>query len=495
MAHDFFVPATSGGEKPSPPFPKTSLTEYFYQQSNQSFTFYGEPYPEVIVTKFDESHYKIRAVDSQSLNGMAELTKEVLDYIDAQGFEFDKYDANHDGYVDHIFIIPRKFVNRPDWSGFSVLGNSSLAPLSYDSTSVDWNLSGSYNRYGDSQNIIPLLRLGRLMAHEFGHDIWGAGHLNSIFSNDVPSNGTLRLGYTLMADGNNDMAGAATISAFERDLIGWIDCVPLEHDESYVQLDHIYSSGDCRTIALGNGSSGRTIYLSNLQRDAYFDELHIYDPPCFYAEDGLKTTGLLVGLNQGIAYDEIPADNTIDRSIIAAIYDGDLYSPTTSKQITPWTRPNINGFTVYPSGFTPSWDAVDNIRYTGLPNRQMEFDYIKDFRTNPVIRSDSWIGAETDNYTFQTDLVVEAGATLTISPGTTLKFAPGKRIKVYGNLKADSVTFTASGASSLHTIAYDGLLTRGEHRIRINGAQLPPGVYLLRASSIDWHTARRMIRR
>ena len=259
MAHDFFVPATSGGEKPSPPFPKTSLTEYFYQQSNQSFTFYGEPYPEVIVTKFDESHYKIRAVDSQSLNGMAELTKEVLDYIDAQGFEFDKYDANHDGYVDHIFIIPRKFVNRPDWSGFSVLGNSSLAPLSYDSTSVDWNLSGSYNRYGDSQNIIPLLRLGRLMAHEFGHDIWGAGHLNSIFSNDVPSNGTLRLGYTLMADGNNDMAGAATISAFERDLIGWIDCVPLEHDESYVQLDHIYSSGDCRTIALGNGSSGRTI--------------------------------------------------------------------------------------------------------------------------------------------------------------------------------------------------------------------------------------------
>ncbi|HLU35014.1 MAG TPA: T9SS type A sorting domain-containing protein [Thermomicrobiales bacterium] len=47
----------------------------------------------------------------------------------------------------------------------------------------------------------------------------------------------------------------------------------------------------------------------------------------------------------------------------------------------------------------------------------------------------------------------------------------------------------------LHTIAYDGLLTRGEHRIRINGAQLPPGVYLLRASSIDWHTARRMIRR
>ena len=180
---------------------------------------------------------------------------------------------------------------------------------------------------------------------------------------------------------------------------------------------------------------------------SFFDQLFFFQEPppsTFTAEEGLMTTGLIVGMGQGsgstVRYDELPADNTLDRNIFSSTFQGDLYAPTTAKQVTPWTRPNINGYTIYPGGFTPSWDAIDNIRYTGGANGQMAFDYIEDFRTQPVIRADSWIGAETNDYTFQTDLVVEAGATLTIAAGTTLNFAAGKGIDVYGSLNIEGTT-------------------------------------------------------
>jgi hypothetical protein len=67
----------------------------------------------------------------------------------------------------------------------------------------------------------------------------------------------------------------------------------------------------------------------------------------------------------------------------------------------------------------------------------MAFDYVADFRTRPVIRVDSWIGAETSGSTFAADLVVAAGATLTITAGTTLRFAPGTGIRVYGALHVE----------------------------------------------------------
>ncbi len=510
MAHDFLAPGGAGGQAPSPPFPEDSITEYFYQQSDRSFIFYGEPYDEVVETQFNESHYQITGTGSTSQNGMAELTEEVLDYIDAQGFDFSEYDndgpdgvpdsIDDDGYIDHIFIIPRRFQQQVSWAGFSILGNPNQPILSYDGKDVDWNLSGSYNRYGNAGNIIPLLTLGRLMAHEFGHDIWGTSniggvHLQAITSNDVPSNGTKRIAYAHMPGrgGALDMAGNETISAFERDVIGWINCIPLQSDASGVRLDHLYSSGDCRVIELDNSSSGKTIYLSNLQHVDYFDELHIYDPSCFYAEDGLKTTGLLVGISQGSGssaeYDELPADNTLDISNAAGTYAGDLYSPSTSVQITPWTRPNINGCTGYTSdpdcdasNFTPSWQAVDNIRYVSGSSGPVEFDYIADFRAAPIIREDSWIGAETSGETITGDLIVEAGATLTIEPGTTLKFASGKGIIVYGTLDAEDVTLTASGTS------WDGITLSGSsasasiHNSTISKATT--GLYVQSASGI-----------
>ncbi len=466
MAHDFLVPARPDGRAPRAPFPENSLTEYFYQQSNQSFILYGEAYPEVIETRFDEGHYRISGSGARSQDGLAALTKEILDHVDESGLDFSEYDRNDDGFVDHIFIVPRRFDKSQGlWSGISSLGNTRTPILSYDGKAIDWNRSGSYSRYGESGNIIPLLTLGRLMAHEFGHDLWdrsniGGVHLRANTENDVPSNGTNRVAYALMpgAGGADDMAGNETISAFERDLIGWIRCTPLQRDEQGVRIDGVYSSGDCRTIELDNGSTGKTLYLSNLQRDNYFDDLHIYNPDCFYAEDGLKSTGLLVGMRKGSGsntrYDELPADNTLEISNDASTYAGDLYGPSTATQITPWTRPNSNGCTRYARdsdcddpGFVPSWKAVDNIRYERGSSGPIIFDFIEDFRARPTIREDSWIGKETSGEIIRGNLIVESGAVLTIEPGTELRFARGRGVTVHGVLNATDVTFTASGTS------------------------------------------------
>ncbi len=513
-AHDYLVPAASGGLAPSPPFPEHTLTNYFYQQSNQNFILYGEPFDHVIETLYPESHYGIINANFSSTEGMRILTEEVLDYIDniPGGFEFDQYDndgsdgipntIDDDGFIDHIFIIPRRFNattqsggRLPTWSGFSILGTPTHPQPLYDNKRLNWDLSGSYNRYGRSGGAIPLLVLGRLMAHEFVHDLLpdpalGGVHLQPIRGNDVPFGppfGTFvdgseqrttpsnRVAYALMpgAAGANDMAGIETLSAYERDLLNWVSCTSLQTNQSNLTLDELYSSGDCYTVPLSNGSSGKTVYISNLQNGNYFNNEFSF-LPCTNADDGLQSTGLLVGLSKGsganIQYDELPADNTLTLTLRRSFYEGDLFSPSTSTQITPWTRPNINGFTDYDTPYQPSWEAIDYIRYTSGSSGQMRFDFKSDFRQSPTIREDSWIGAESAGITLTGNTFVTNEATLNIGSNINIQnlfvvansevlVEPGATVTVTG-------TLSITGGGRLHVrpggeLIHNGLSYKG----------------------------------
>ncbi|HMB94046.1 MAG TPA: hypothetical protein VKP65_24570, partial [Rhodothermales bacterium] len=141
----------------------------------------------------------------------------------------------------------------------------------------------------------------------------------------------------------------------------------------------------------------------------------------------LRTNGLLVQLADGTRLDVLPADNTLDLSVRNAAYEGDLFGPGTATQLTPWTRPNINGYTHYPGDYEPSWQAIDNIRYLPGSADTMVFDYVPDFRHRPVVRTASWIGDETEGYTFEQKVVVKRGTTLHL--GTTLTFSKGLHIE------------------------------------------------------------------
>ena len=425
---------------PDPTFDESSLTAYYFEQSQGEFTLYGDFYPQVVVTNLDEADYAVGATTELD-RGM--LTQEILGRIDADPtFDLSNYDENGDGVIDHVFFIIRRLNTLSiagGAAGISNIGYTSPNPEYGSGTllEVDAELSGSYNRWSEAGNIIPEVDHTRLLAHEFGHDMWensilNGGHIPRIGgANGVPANGTNRLGYALMAGGTADETrGDETISAWERDILRddagnpamWINC-PLLTADATILLTDLYSdnTSNCRRLEVPNGAITRDVYLSNRQRIDFFDVLRTSACTTPPNDQGLMTTGLLVTLAEGARMAIAPADNTLDLSSQAAVYQGDLFEPGTAIQITPWTRPNINGFTTYPATFTMqpgNWQAIDDIRFSGAPNNEMAFDYIEDFRTQPTIREDSWIGDETDGFTFVDALTVTNESILTLEANT-----------------------------------------------------------------------------
>ncbi|ARA93460.1 hypothetical protein AWN76_010025 [Rhodothermaceae bacterium RA] len=427
---------------PSPPFADSSLTAYFYRQSQGRFVLYGDVFPRVVVTRHPEATYGIR--DARSAQALGRLSREVLDAIDPE-VDFRRYDANRDGYVDHVFVILRRNRQPISWSGYSILGTTGTFDRTYDGLRVDPDLSGSYSRYGWSGNIFPQRNLVRLMAHEFGHDLWtparlGGAHIQPIRGRfGVPEGHSDRIGYALMvgAGGGTDIRGDLTISAWERDLLGWIACPPLTADTTVV-LHDLYTTGACRTVALPvpAGQPPRTLYLANRQRIGFFDRLRVNECTAPPNAHGLKTTGLLVTV---VEHREggrgrmavLPADGTLALSLEAAAYDGDLFGPGSAVQLTPWTRPAIGGYAAYPPGFSLGpgpWPALVHIRPAG--DRGLAIDYVADYRRRPIIREDAWIGPETAGQVIPGSVQVVNGRTLDVdlSAGRTLTLAAPLRV-------------------------------------------------------------------
>jgi hypothetical protein len=239
-----------------------------------------------------------------------------------------------------------------------------------------------------------------------------------------------------------DCGGTFTISAYERERLGWIRCDVLQSDRDSVRLGDLYTSSMCIKVPFGAGRGRRTLYLSHHQRIGFFDRYRRGGDHGQFELGLLRTTGLLVMVADGRRVDVLPADGTLDLSVDNAGYEGDLYGPNTRQQLTPWTRPNSNGFSHYPPDYRPAWQALDRIRYDDERHGELVFDFIEDFRTRPDLREDSWIGPETEGYRFDAPLRVLNGSTLKIeteltvagglslAPGTRLHLAAGSRLTV-----------------------------------------------------------------
>jgi len=468
----------------SPPYPDSSLTAYFYDQSLGHFILYGEAYDSVLVTSKDESNYH------KPNGGYGDLTQELLDKIDSYGFDFSKFDHNRDGYIDYVFVALRGDSKRDSkvfaWTGASCLdgrctgsilldGGPKKNPV-YDGKILDWNKSGSYIMHRTPGNVSPFHYYIRLMAHEIGHDLWSNHfvHIPDNRTNDVPfkhNRGRFRdcLGYVLMAGAGGawDCGGSETISAYERDLMGWIECTNLTSSLENIHIGDLYTTSSCYTIELSQ--PGRRLYVSNLQHMSYFDQQRTAGDQDQF-QIGLRTNGVLIHLVNKRGVDVLPADNDLALSSTHAIYNGDLFGPTSFTQITPWTRPNSNGYTFYPDNFQPDWIALDHFRYSPDSSGLLIFDYSSDFRTTPVIREDSWIGKETKEYNFGTPvevinrstLVVDTEITvskkLLITPGSTVRINPGATLK----LDSESVLDLRQGSTLIveGTLISNGLISR-----------------------------------
>jgi hypothetical protein len=457
FASELFAPS------PDPAtFPDASLTRYFHQQSGGRFTIFGEVYPRIVVPAQPEAHYRGQ--------GWGYLTRDVLDVLDADPiFDFSKFDHNGDGFIDYVFLVIRRDADKTySWAGVSDLRGSKprrgnpAECLTYDGKQLEWETSGSIIIHHTSGNVVPLVYYRGLLAHELGHDIWGRHFVHlpviSSYRNDVPGvprpshQGEIperlhsrRAAYALMAGvgGTDHMSGGVVISAHERTLMGWIECDELTGDANGLRIGDLATTGSCYQLEMPFLHRIRTLRLSNLQRVAPYAQLVPYcsggfEPdgscPRFYAEVGQMATGLLPTLSDGGHYLELPADNTLDKGVLAEVYEGDLYDEHNGRQLTPWTVPNISGYAGYanlPRNQQVAWMAVDDIRYTGAPGGEMAFDFVRDFRTRPTIRKDSWMGAETSGSTLTGPLIVRDRSTLDIDlgPGGLLVLAAGGRIK------------------------------------------------------------------
>ena len=456
---------------PYPPYPDSSLTAYFHQQSMGQYVLFGEVYDSVLVTAQRERNYH------RPEGGYGALTEEILDKLDRYGVNFNDYDYNADGLLDHLFIVVRSDTRRDNktfvWTGASCLDGrcaggvvaSKYKPNPvYDGVEIDWNKSGSYIMHRTPGNILPLVYHVRLMAHEIGHDIWADHfvHIRPFLQNDVPAKsnrGRTCIGYVLMAGagGGYDCGGHQIISAFERDLLGWISCHSPTEDEELI-LGDLYTTGDCVQIPLSQTHTHRRLYLTNHQDLGYFDQERAGGINNQFDMGLLRAKGLLIHLADKSRLDVIPADNSLDLSTSSDTYIGDLYDGEQVEQITPWTRPNINGFNVYPEGFDPSWFALDEIKTLASdPSKKVSMQYIQDFRRNPIIREDSWIGPESEGTHFQALLYVKKGTTLQVNTSITLEkgmvVETGARVHIERNGRIEVpalATITLQDNSELH---------------------------------------------
>lgn len=473
IAHDILA------RSPEPPFTDSSLTAYFYQQSRKRFLIDGQTYPRLLVTEREESAY---GRGSSGVLDRGAVTQEVLRRMDDDpSFDLGDFDADEDGRIDYLFIVLRRLNHLELVSG----GAPAVAHLGYTSPLAELGsakdigspVAGSYVIYRSAGIIIPHLDLIRLMAHEFGHYLWrgpelSGGHIQYIGGDfGVPANGARRLGYALMVGRLSlnreqdviDTRGDMVISAFERDVLGegWIDC-PVLSSSRTVALGDLYSTSDCRRIIVPGRSATRTLYITNRQRIGYFDRLQFN--PCQSSYHGLMTTGLLVQIREGRRLAVAAADNTLELSVDTSAYTGDLFGPAYKTQLTPWTRPNISGYSKYPSDFViepGSWQGLDNIRSSG-PDGEVSFEYVADVRARPIIREDSWMGAETSGTRFRADIVVKQRAELTISAGTVIRLVQGADLIVEeaGTLKIESGARVELGLES--SVVARGTIVRPE---------------------------------
>lgn len=458
--------------------------------------------PIVHVTRHPEARYYAdprtdRETGRQA--GWGWLTQEVLDRLVAQpGFDIGDYDHDGDGVLDHLFVLVRTVSPEavPEglpaptggWAALNgvpsfraTYGNPPGRELAYESPTrgtvrVLWGRSGSQSIIGRGP--------GRLLVtHELGHQYFRMGHTPTITDNDVPlvvpppgQTGHHPCLYSRMCGKSGGRRSNydtnPSLGGWELRRMGWADREVLrpESGDRSVEIAPLYTSGRVVLIPLAPGSAGDTLSVESRQATNGFDrrrDVRIRDPYYGTIREGLLSTGLLVTLGQGrgrggsARYDYLPPDNDhefrVDSTGAAPRWDGvtpcdgtspgcagldafedDTYAPGGATQITPWTRPNVSGYTRYPDGRAPNWFALDRIRYTGDADSTMAFDFVADVRraAETVVRRDAWMGRESDGLTLQS-LRVEPGATLHVGEGAVVTFAGRVRVAAGGALEVE----------------------------------------------------------
>ncbi|WP_412060388.1 hypothetical protein [Rubrivirga sp. IMCC45206] len=463
-----------------------SLSAYFWWQSRGGpagpHVLSGEVWPRVdgrpatFVPSKSSTGYR-----GGGASGYGWLVAELFDTLVADpAFDITRFDANRDGELDHLMLIVRRDPGVRVMGGVANLsGVDSRAARTYGrpaaalafqrggtTITVDLGTRGS----GAISWVGGEYALGTL-GHEYGHILFDIGHtpmitppaFRSAVSNDVPADvpeatGAFACQYNRMCGGgasngvpyeSSTYDGTPTLGGYELRRQGWANRIVLDasRDTAGVRLRPLYGTGDVAVVGLAPGSGADTLSLEVRRRDNPFDArapLDLGDPYYGLVYRDLPAEGLLATLTWGepsgpwgaYLFDWMPPSNALapggsrcDGTSPGCTPPygaraGDMWGRGAS-QITPWTRPNVSGYTLYPQGTAPNWFGITQIR--DHADGSMSFDLVADVRRQPVVEIavDSWMGAETSGTTFRQPVRVAAGATLTVWQGATVTFAGG----------------------------------------------------------------------
>lgn len=164
------------------------------------------------------------------------LVRDLVDSLEAQGFDWSKYDNDGDGYVDALNLAHAgPGAEEGDltniWSHKSSLGNLSVT---YDGVTIN-----SYNFNPEKQNG-GFVAIG-VLAHEFGHALG----LPDLYDTDYTSTGSGKL--ALMASGSWGTSGnspwyPSTMIGWCKNELGWIDLHEIESSQQNFSIQQTHSS-------------------------------------------------------------------------------------------------------------------------------------------------------------------------------------------------------------------------------------------------------------
>ena len=466
----------------------SSLSAYFYWQSRNGprgpHILTGDTWPrdrrgrpQVYIAAHENAYYTDPIGPDGTVQntgvGYGELVKEILEAAVRQpGFDIADYDLDADGVLDHMFLVVRRDIAFYA-AGIQSLGAHRRAGGPFPRMRFASPREGrSVEVRARSGNIVWIGEMPPRpsMIHEYGHDLFEMIHTRIIETNDVPfevpprgEKGHAACRYSAMCGVNASSAKSnydpvPSLGSHEMIRMGWADVrrlAPGSGEASTHTLGPLYTTGQVYEVPLAEGSGADVLRLESRQRVGYFNT---YPSTFVPLPDGrpnpeygviwrdLAATGVLATLSQGdpegpastyrydlmlprnaLGFGPTRCSGTLPGCSPKEMDSETMYRPGVATQITPWTRPNVSGYTHYPEGEAPNWFAIDRIRYTGDSDSTMAFEFVPDIRRAEeiVLRQDSWMGAETSGTTFRQPVRVEPGATLTVVSGTRITFAGG----------------------------------------------------------------------
>ena len=226
-----------------PNFQSNNLSQYFYEMSFGNLMIYGDVYPKLVIPKYSQDKYK----------SIAEVNYEILSNLDDE-IDYSQYDnwskgdnyefvKEKDGRVDMIFILYRNFEDRlffdKKWTGAAHLylteDINTNDGVKISTGRLDRG-SGIQSRRGKS----GFEYIKYVLAHEFGHFLFGAGHIENVTNLALMTGGPV-------------WNASRGMHSWEREKLDWIDYIdiPTDKNSAIIAKDYI-TNGEAYRIKLSD---------------------------------------------------------------------------------------------------------------------------------------------------------------------------------------------------------------------------------------------------